>query len=99
MTQETLENFHKDKIFGLVNAGADILAIETIPCVKEILAILNVVERTRNAQCWVSFQCNEDGKSTARGEPFQKAVEAILIHNATKNGKDLRKLLKLTIEF
>ena len=50
----------------LVEAGADVLALETIPAATEVEALLAEVERQR-IDCWLSVTCA--GDRTRAGEP------------------------------
>ena len=78
---EGLERWHFERVKRLEEAGVDLLAVETLPTVVEALAVLNVVEKFPDAQCWISFQCR-DGERTARGERFDDVVRQVLSHPA-----------------
>ena len=67
-----LREIHAPRIEALLEAGADLLALETIPTMREASVLLDLVEET-GAQAWLSYQCR-DGTSTAAGEPFSEAV-------------------------
>jgi homocysteine S-methyltransferase len=67
-----LREVHAPRIDALVEAGVDVLALETIPTVREAGVLLDLVEAV-GARAWLSFQCR-DGASTAAGEPFGEAV-------------------------
>ena len=58
------------RIALLAEAGVDILALETIPCLAEVEALLAEIEGSRQP-CWLSITCA--GERTRAGEP---AVEA-----------------------
>ncbi|XP_059085898.1 uncharacterized protein LOC131882401 [Tigriopus californicus] len=83
VSSEELEAFHFDRIQGLAQAGVDIMAVESQPSVVEALAILNVFEKFPGVKCWISFQCRNETE-TARGEPFEKVVQALLSHPASR---------------
>jgi len=68
-----LREVHAPRIEALLTAGVDLLALETIPTMREAAVLLDLVEETR-ARAWLSYQCR-DGASTAAGEPFAAAVE------------------------
>ena len=67
-----IESFHKQKLRLLAGEHPDILAFETIPCIEECCAILNVLReympdgfRTRRNECtppacWLSFACSDE---------------------------------------
>lgn len=54
---EELKNFHRDRIKLLVDAGCDILACETIPCLEEAKALVEVLKEFEGIYCWISFSC------------------------------------------
>ncbi len=67
-----LRDVHGPRIDALLDAGADLLALETIPTVREAEVLVRLVEE-RGARAWLSYQCR-DGQSTAAGEPIADAV-------------------------
>lgn len=44
----------------LLEAGADILACETVPCLFEAQAMAKAVGEFEGALCWISFSCNSE---------------------------------------
>ncbi|WP_434796862.1 homocysteine S-methyltransferase [Terrisporobacter vanillatitrophus] len=60
ISDDELKNFHKERIELLINAGADILACETIPCLQEAKAIVEVVKEFEGVYCWISFSCKSE---------------------------------------
>lgn len=73
MTTEQLEAWHRPRMSELLRAGADLLAIETIPAVKEAVALVHLLGEFPNARAWLSFTCR-DGQHTCHGEPFAEAT-------------------------
>lgn len=72
-----LKEFHQKRIEALIEAGADILAIETMPDFQEIKVILSIVEQYPEIPVWVSVTVKNDtqlndGTSLLR---FQQAME------------------------
>lgn len=67
-----LRDVHAPRIEALQQAGVDILALETIPTMREAAVLLDLIEET-GARAWLSYQCR-DGTSTAAGEPIAEAV-------------------------
>ena len=53
-------DFHRRRMQLLLEAGADILACETVPCLFEAQAMAKVVGEFDGALCWVSFSCNSE---------------------------------------
>jgi homocysteine S-methyltransferase len=67
-----LRDVHAPRIDALLDAGVDLLAIETIPTVREAEVLVRLVEE-RRAPAWLSYQCRDE-RSTAAGEPIDDAV-------------------------
>jgi homocysteine S-methyltransferase len=67
-----LREVHAPRIEALLEAGVDLLAIETIPTIREAAVLLDLVEET-GARAWLSYQCRDEA-STAAGEPMAEAV-------------------------
>ncbi|HEY6568758.1 MAG TPA: homocysteine S-methyltransferase [Candidatus Limnocylindrales bacterium] len=67
-----LREVHGPRIDALLEAGADVLALETIPTMREAEVLVRLVEE-RHAPAWLSYQCR-DGTSTAAGEPIADAI-------------------------
>ena len=60
ISEEALMEFHRRRMQLLLEAGADILACETIPCLMEAQAMTKVVGEFDPAPCWISFSCNSE---------------------------------------
>ncbi|MBI2757756.1 MAG: homocysteine S-methyltransferase [Chloroflexi bacterium] len=60
LSQSELEQFHRPRMEALIAAGADILACETIPCLIEAQAIVNVLKEFPNASAWISFSAKDN---------------------------------------
>ncbi len=67
-----LAAFHRPRIDALVEAGADLLAFETIPTVREAEVLVGLLDDV-TIPAWLSFSCR-DGSSTSAGEPISEAV-------------------------
>lgn len=67
---EELRHWHRPRIQLLVEAGVDVLALETIPCLAEVEALLAEVDGS-NQPCWLSITCK--GDRTRAGEPAAEA--------------------------
>lgn len=57
ITTEQLIEYHEPRIKALIEAGVDLLAIETIPSKKEAVILLDIVKQFPDIKCWVSFSC------------------------------------------
>jgi homocysteine S-methyltransferase len=65
-----LEDWHRPRLEVLADAGADVLALETIPDVDEAEALVNVV-RSLGVPAWLSYTV--DGMRTRAGQPLADA--------------------------
>ena len=70
LSVDELRAWHRPRIALLAEAGADILALETIPCLAEVEALLAEVDGSRQP-CWLSITCLRD--RTRAGEPAAEA--------------------------
>jgi homocysteine S-methyltransferase len=70
LTVEELRAWHRPRIELLAEAGVDILALETIPCLAEVEALLAEIDGT-GQPCWLSISCAAD--RTRAGEPATEA--------------------------
>ncbi|KAM9482351.1 homocysteine S-methyltransferase YbgG isoform 2-T2 [Clarias gariepinus] len=62
MSVEELKNWHRPQIRCLVAAGADLLALETIPSLKEAEALVELLREFPDAKAWLSFSCRMERK-------------------------------------
>lgn len=67
-----LREVHAPRIEGLLDAGADLIALETIPTMREAEVLIGLLDEFA-ATGWLSYQCR-DGASTAAGEPIAAAM-------------------------
>ena len=67
-----LREVHAPRIEALIEAGADLLAFETIPNVREAEVLVGLLAEA-GARAWLSFACR-DGATTAAGEPIEEAI-------------------------
>jgi homocysteine S-methyltransferase len=65
-----LRAFHRPRLEMLADAGADVLAVETIPCLTEVEAILAELDGT-GMPAWLSLSADAD--RTRAGEPLTEA--------------------------
>ena len=65
-----LRRFHRRRLGVLAEAGADVLAVETIPCLAEVEAVLAELDDL-GAPAWLSLSCV--GRWTRAGEPAEEA--------------------------
>jgi homocysteine S-methyltransferase len=67
-----LADFHRPRLNALAEAGADILAFETIPTLREAHVLVGLLDEV-GIPAWLSYSCR-DGGSTSAGEPIEEAV-------------------------
>lgn len=70
LTERQLRDWHRPRLEILADAGADLLAVETIPCLVEVSALLAEIERLE-VPAWLSLTC--DRGRTRAGEPAGEA--------------------------
>ncbi|KAG9277726.1 homocysteine S-methyltransferase YbgG [Astyanax mexicanus] len=74
MSVEELKDWHRPQVRCLVAAEADLIALETIPCLKEVEALVGLLREFPNTKAWMSFSC-KDTQCISGGNKFSQAVE------------------------
>ena len=67
ISYEQLKTFHRERLAILASAKPDIIAIETMPCLVEVKAIIEELNTYPELRAWVSFSC-KDGSHISNGE-------------------------------
>lgn len=67
VSEAELIEFHRPRMRALIEAGADILACETIPCLMEAKAIVKLLEQSPGTYAWISFS-GKDEMNISNGE-------------------------------
>ncbi|HIW48203.1 MAG TPA: homocysteine S-methyltransferase [Firmicutes bacterium] len=75
VSRETLRTFHQQRMELLWEAGADILAIETLPSLEEAVLCATLAQEMGMA-CWISFSCKDEGH-ICEGTPVEECVRAL----------------------
>jgi len=73
MSVQDLMDWHRPRIRALLDAGVDFLALETIPCIQEVNALMELLREVPHARAWISFSCRND-QFMADGSEFQKVA-------------------------
>ncbi|EZA54367.1 hypothetical protein DMN91_002352 [Ooceraea biroi] len=73
VSRQELIDWHRPRIRALLDAGVDLLALETVPCVEEAEALLDLLREFPHARAWLSFSCR-DGQFMADGSKFQEVA-------------------------
>ncbi len=68
-----LVDFHRARIEVLLDAGPDVLAMETIPSILEAEALVRILDGLPGVAAWISFSCS-DGLHISDGTPFADAA-------------------------
>jgi homocysteine S-methyltransferase len=76
LTEQELVDFHRPRMKALIEAGADIFACETIPCLVEAQALSKLLGEFPNITAWVSFSA-KDGTHISEGQLFTDCVKEI----------------------
>ncbi|WIM40208.1 homocysteine S-methyltransferase [Paenibacillus sp. PK4536] len=79
LNEQQLIDFHRPRIQLLIEAGADILACETIPCLVEARAIVKVLEEFPGSYAWISFSA-KDGQHISSGESIADCAKWLHAH-------------------
>ncbi|KAL4656847.1 hypothetical protein GN956_G4612 [Arapaima gigas] len=73
MTVEELKAWHRPQVQCLVHAGVDVIAMETIPGLKEAEALVELLREFPSSKAWLSFSC-KDEQHISSGRRFAEAV-------------------------
>jgi len=76
LTVKELVRFHRDRLVMLAEAGPDVLALETVPDVREAEALLEAVDGV-GIPAWLSYSIK--GDRTCAGQPLAEALPADLV--------------------
>lgn len=76
LTEKELMDFHRPRMKALIEAGADMLACETIPCLIEAQALSELLKEFPNIMAWFSFSA-KDGKHISEGQLFSDCVKNV----------------------
>jgi homocysteine S-methyltransferase len=68
-----LRAFHLPRLRVLAGSGADLLAIETVPCAREALVLAQLVQELAPIPAWIAFSCR-DGAHTCEGQRIRDCV-------------------------
>jgi homocysteine S-methyltransferase len=76
LTEKELMDFHRPRMKALIEAGADLLACETIPCLVEAQAIAKLLKEFPGITAWVSFSARDE-KHISEGQSFADCVRLL----------------------
>lgn len=75
LSRRQLVDFHSARLDPLVGAAPDLLAVETIPDVREVEALVEVLAAARDVPAWVTVTARDDERLWA-GQRIEEAVAA-----------------------
>jgi len=64
---------HRPRIVALLEAEPDLLAIETIPAIREVVALVELLAEFPDVEAWMTFCCRNE-KELSNGTPIEEAV-------------------------
>ena len=74
-----LEAFHRPRLEALIEAGADVLAFETIPSLQEAKVLFRLLEEFPEQSAWLAFSLR-DAIHISEGTPLSECIEALGDH-------------------
>lgn len=80
LTKAEFQEFHRERLELVIGAGADVLALETMPNFAEVQALVNLIETSdRDIPYWVSFSL-KDSQTLCDGTALEEAVKWVAQH-------------------
>lgn len=73
---EEFTEFHRPRVEALLDAGADLLACETLPSFAEIKALVALLAEYPRARAWLSFTLR-DSEHLSDGTPLRDVVSSL----------------------
>ena len=76
LSDAELRDFHRPRLAVLAASGADLLAIETLPCEREALVLAQLLQEFAQIPAWIAFSCR-DGQHTCEGQRIRDCVTSL----------------------
>ena len=76
LSEKELMNFHRPRMQALIEAGADLLACETIPSLIEAQTLARLLKEFPNITAWISFS-GRDERHISEGQVFADCVRQL----------------------
>jgi homocysteine S-methyltransferase len=76
LSDTQLMDFHRPRLQVLAASGADLLACETLPSLREAVALARLLEAFPETAAWISFSCR-DAELTCEGQHIGQCVAAL----------------------
>lgn len=74
VSDHVLRDFHRQRMMVLIEAGADILAFETIPSLQEAKVLISLLKEFPGTYAWLSFSL-KDERSISEGTLLQECAK------------------------
>ena len=76
LTEEQLIEFHRPRMRALIEAGAAMLACETIPTPIEARALVKLLGEFEGVHAWISFSCRDEAH-VCEGETLEACIRQV----------------------
>jgi homocysteine S-methyltransferase len=76
LSEKELMDFHRPRMKALIEAGADLLACETIPSPIEARALVKLLDEFPSAHAWISFSCRDE-VHVSDGDKLEECIRQI----------------------
>jgi homocysteine S-methyltransferase len=76
LTEEQLIEFHRPRMRALIEAGAELLACETIPSPIEARALVKLLGGFEGVSAWISFSCHDEAH-VCEGEKLEECIRQV----------------------
>ncbi|MGO9992700.1 MAG: homocysteine S-methyltransferase [Steroidobacteraceae bacterium] len=76
LSDRALRDFHRPRLRVLAESGADLLACETLPCLREALILAQLLDEFPAVSAWISFSCR-DGSRNCEGDDIGACAAAL----------------------
>ena len=80
LSEKELADFHRPRLKALIEAGAELLACETIPSLAEAQALAKLLSEFPNMAAWLSFSARDE-KHISEGPVFADCVKLLENHS------------------
>jgi homocysteine S-methyltransferase len=80
VSDHALAEFHRPRLAILAQTGADLIACETLPTLREALVLARLLQEFPAVSAWISFSCL-DGAHNAQGEEIADCAAALRGHD------------------
>jgi len=80
VSDRELADFHRPRLEVLAQSGAELIACETVPCLREALVLARLLQEFPAVSAWISFSCL-DGTCNSQGEQISDCAAALCGHD------------------